>query len=215
MRKRALIEVSALFLLGAVVLFFFLKNSYNAAYTVFSVIIPFTGIIISKKNNEYYFLTIKNIKGVLKDFILIGMPLLIFFVVLYFTVYHFYKSDKANDEDIGKFIYASIFPFFIAPICEEFCFRGYYQNRIKDIISKEIVIYKIKMPITIIITSMLFIMPHLIKDFNIFSILVFFPSMLFGYAAERQKTILSPILLHCAANMEIGFLMWKLPLNIV
>ncbi len=50
-------------------------------------------------------------------------------------------------------------------------------------------------------TSLLFSLAHLINFPTINSILVFFPSLLFGYAYQRTGSIVAPFLLHLCANL--------------
>ncbi len=50
-------------------------------------------------------------------------------------------------------------------------------------------------------TSLLFSLAHLIHFPTINSLLIFFPSLIFGYAYLRSGSILAPILLHFTANV--------------
>jgi len=50
-------------------------------------------------------------------------------------------------------------------------------------------------------TSLLFAIAHLINFPTINSVLVFFPSLLFGYSYIKSKSILAPFLLHLCANL--------------
>lgn len=60
-------------------------------------------------------------------------------------------------------------------------------------------------------TSLLFSLAHLIYFPTLNSLLVFFPSLLFGYAYTRSGSILAPALLHFTANLFYSSLVKEFP----
>jgi membrane protease YdiL (CAAX protease family) len=60
-------------------------------------------------------------------------------------------------------------------------------------------------------TSLLFSLAHLIHFPTLNSLLVFFPSLLFGFVYTRSGSILAPILLHFSANLLYFSLIEKFP----
>ncbi len=60
-------------------------------------------------------------------------------------------------------------------------------------------------------TSVLFSLAHMVHFPTVNSILVFFPSLIFGFAYQRSGSILAPILLHFSANLFYFSLIEKFP----
>ncbi|WP_457601664.1 CPBP family glutamic-type intramembrane protease [Hydrogenivirga sp.] len=60
-------------------------------------------------------------------------------------------------------------------------------------------------------TSLLFSLAHLVHFPTLNSLLVFFPSLLFGYAMQRSGSILAPIGLHFTANLFYSSLVKEFP----
>lgn len=86
------------------------------------------------------------------------------------------------------------------PLVEEVVFRGFIQEGIE----KKTVIYPAIWGISAanVITSILFVMMHLIHHPILWALLTFFPSMVFGYFKERYQSILPSILLHMFYNLS-------------
>jgi len=57
-----------------------------------------------------------------------------------------------------------------------------------------------------LMTSLVFVLAHLIYSHWIWALLVFFPSIIFGYLKERHQSLLSPILMHCFYNFGFFWL---------
>ncbi|WP_081825250.1 CPBP family intramembrane glutamic endopeptidase [Persephonella sp. IF05-L8] len=75
---------------------------------------------------------------------------------------------------------------------EEVFFRAFLQNKIAE---------KINIHLSIIITSLLFAIPHIILRPDIFSALTFFPSILFGYLYYYTKSVWSSFIFHYFSNL--------------
>jgi len=79
-------------------------------------------------------------------------------------------------------------------VAEEVFFRGYLMQSLGNIR-----------------TSLLFSLAHLINFPTLNSLLVFFPSLLFGFAYRRSGSILAPVLLHFSANVIYSSLVKEFP----
>lgn len=90
----------------------------------------------------------------------------------------------------------------IFPVLEEIVFRGLIQEQLAKYASS-----RRFGPISIanLFTSLLFVAAHLIYQPVIWALLVFFPSLLFGYTKERYASLWPPISLHVFYNL--GFFM--------
>lgn len=75
---------------------------------------------------------------------------------------------------------------------EEFFFRGFIQTKLSQVQSKTV---------AIVSTSLLFAMTHLITLHQIQSLLVFFPSLLFGWLRFKTNSLMASILFHASCNI--------------
>ncbi len=75
---------------------------------------------------------------------------------------------------------------------EEVFFRAFLQNKLAE---------KLNIHLSIILTSILFAIPHIILRPDIFSALTFFPSILFGYLYYYTKSVWSSTLFHYFSNL--------------
>lgn len=91
-----------------------------------------------------------------------------------------------------------IMPVLLYPIIEEWVFRGSLQPAIASKFPSQIAC----LPISVanLVTSLLFAGLHFLSHPPIWAVLVFFPSLIFGWAIERYKTLAAPILLHIFYN---------------
>ena len=93
------------------------------------------------------------------------------------------------------------------PIIEELSFRGmiqeYLSHKVGD--SKRIA----GISLANILTSILFVLMHFIYHTPIWALLVFFPSLLFGYFKEHFSSVIPSILLHSFYNLVFFSLIGK------
>ncbi len=80
---------------------------------------------------------------------------------------------------------------------EECFFRGYLQGRIAKLASPYA---------AVIITSVLFALGHVVTSLHIGSLLIFFPSLLFGWLRLKTGAVLASILFHASCNVFIVLL---------
>jgi membrane protease YdiL (CAAX protease family) len=85
------------------------------------------------------------------------------------------------------------------PIIEELSFRGMIQ----EYLSHKVGEYKGIAGISLanILTSMLFVLMHFMYHAPVWALLVFFPSLVFGYFKEHFSSVIPSILLHSFYNL--------------
>ena len=93
----------------------------------------------------------------------------------------------------------------VFPVLEEVVFRGLVLDMVARQFSKRFG------PLTLanVLTSLLFVAAHLFHNPPVWALLVFFPSLIFGYLKERHRTLLSPILMHGFYNLGFYLLFWQ------
>lgn len=84
------------------------------------------------------------------------------------------------------------------PVIEELLFRGALQGLLlrSDLGARAVA----GTSLANIITSLAFVIFHLVHQPVFWAIAVFFPSLLFGYFRDRSGSILPPLILHIAYN---------------
>jgi hypothetical protein len=89
---------------------------------------------------------------------------------------------------------------------EEAFFRGYVQTRLDEVFPKTIRILGFPVGLSIIITSVLFAIGHVLTIPSPERLAVFFPSLLFGSLRARTGGIGASVILHALCNLLSGAL---------
>ncbi|WP_219428844.1 CPBP family intramembrane glutamic endopeptidase [Persephonella hydrogeniphila] len=82
--------------------------------------------------------------------------------------------------------------FFPQAFSEEIFFRGYIQNELSK---------KSGIHLSIFITSFLFTIPHFILNPSVLSVMVFFPSVVFGYLYYYSNSVWASSIFHFFSNL--------------
>jgi membrane protease YdiL (CAAX protease family) len=89
----------------------------------------------------------------------------------------------------------------VVAIPEEFFYRGYLLGRLDDIFTMRKKIFGTNAGFGLIISSVFFAIGHFAVYADPARLLVFFPSLLFGWLRYRQKNISAPVLYHAGSNI--------------
>ncbi len=85
------------------------------------------------------------------------------------------------------------------PVLEELSFRGFLQTWLLE--RPVMAVHRLRgLTGANLLVSILFAAAHLISHPPLWSALVFFPSLVFGYFRERHDSVITPILLHSWYN---------------
>ena len=90
----------------------------------------------------------------------------------------------------------------VFPVLEEIVFRGLIQEWLAKHLSQRIGI----LSLANVVTSLAFAGLHLVHQSLMWSGLIFFPSLIFGFSKERYQTLCAPILLHSWYNLGFVWL---------
>jgi len=91
----------------------------------------------------------------------------------------------------------------IYPVLEEIVFRGLLQELVRVYVSRAVF-----GPLSManLLTSLLFAAAHLINNPAPAALLVFFPSLVFGYFRDRTGALTASVFLHCFYNAGFAWL---------
>ena len=117
------------------------------------------------------------------------------FVFLYISMFQDQKIDLQNILSDTKSLF---FLIVFYPVIEELAFRGVIQEYIA-IKTKQYPAY-LYITVANILTSVLFVLMHFVHHTPLWALLVFIPSLVFGYFKEQYKSILPSIFLHMFYN---------------
>ena len=85
----------------------------------------------------------------------------------------------------------------VYPVLEEIVFRGL----LLEFLTKRLRFRYGLLTSANVLTSVVFVLVHLICNNWIWALLIFFPSLVFGYMKERHQSMISPIILHSFYNL--------------
>ena len=77
------------------------------------------------------------------------------------------------------------------PIFEEFLFRGVLFRGLLN---------KLGGVLTVLTTSVLFVLPHIQYDFNVLALILFPNALILGFSRLKTRSLTIPIILHCVNN---------------
>ncbi len=126
----------------------------------------------------------------LRDILIATIPVAIVFIILLLTGY-----ARVGNIDLRSILIFLIF----APLVEEYLFRGLFQSMLLTRFSSSIYIVSYAN----IITSIIFSLSHLFYNTLLHSVLVFFPSMVFGILYDRSRSIIPSVITHFVYNINI------------
>lgn len=117
------------------------------------------------------------------------------FVFLYISMFQDQRIDPQNILFDTKSLF---FLIVFYPVIEELAFRGMIQEYIASKTKQYPAYFYIS--VANILTSVLFVLMHFVHHAPMWALLVFIPSLVFGYFKEQYKSILPSIFLHMFYN---------------
>ena len=118
---------------------------------------------------------------------------------LFVLLYNYIFQQQAFDIELVHFDTKSLFFLILFyPVVEELAFRGVIQ----EFIASKTKRYPSFFNVTVanVVTSMLFVMMHFVHHTPLWAMLVFVPSLIFGYFKEQYGHIGASIFLHMFYN---------------
>lgn len=125
-------------------------------------------------------------------------------VLLITLIYFAFVIFTGLAEYCNAGFYNGVLFLFAYPLLEEYFFRGFVQKKLKEVMTGKIFI----ITYANILTSLLFMLIHLIFSLSISSMLVFIPSIMLGCLYDSYGRIYIPIVFHSLFNLNV-FLCYK------
>jgi len=129
-------------------------------------------------------------------------------VVFYFVFIFFSVANilPVRSIELSYFFVISLIAF---PIMEEVVFRGLIQESLQQLLTnyqlRKIVVYRLSS--ANLVCSVLFAASHLVSQPWTWALLMFFPSIIFGYFKDKYQSLKPAIILHIFYNMGFYFLL--------
>ncbi len=89
----------------------------------------------------------------------------------------------------------------VVALPEEYFFRGYVQSRLEVIWPSQRHLFGQLTGLSLVATSILFALGHVLVDFNALRLAVFFPALVFGWMRQATGSILASVLFHACSNL--------------
>ncbi|MCS6913113.1 MAG: CPBP family intramembrane glutamic endopeptidase [Myxococcales bacterium] len=86
---------------------------------------------------------------------------------------------------------------FVVALPEEFFFRGYLQGRLEEVLPP---------PAALLLSALLFALGHVLVSFDLATLAVFFPGLIFGLLRHMTGSVLAGTLLHASSNLLMDIL---------
>lgn len=122
-------------------------------------------------------------------------PIIVFTAVLAYFIccIYLYGISSISLYNIILFLFAS-------PLLEEFIFRELVQNKINKFLKSGFFLH---ISYGSFISSLIFTFIHLLlNDFAVIYLMVFLPSLFFGFLYDKYKSLLLPVLFHSFFNIN-------------
>ncbi|MBN2804093.1 MAG: CPBP family intramembrane metalloprotease [Deltaproteobacteria bacterium] len=183
-----------------------LESIVTAMAGIILIFIPV--FILDRKGKPYkkYGLTfsspLKDLPVVFTISLVTWTPIVIFifiFPALWGLKNAFFSLD--NFKASHNLLQSSAVHLFIVAIPEEFFYRGYLLGRFDEIFTSRKKILGVETGPGLYISSLLFAIGHFIIIPEPSRLLVFFPSLVFGWLKYRQKDINSSVMYHGGSNI--------------
>ncbi len=100
-----------------------------------------------------------------------------------------------------RFAEMSLVQLIVVALPEEYFFRGYIQSQLNKVWPPAPDIYRHPIGRSLLATSVLFALGHLLVDGNPLRLAVFFPSLAFGWMRQATGSVLASILFHACCNL--------------
>jgi len=117
------------------------------------------------------------------------------FVFLYISIFQHQSADVQNILSDTKSLF---FLILFYPVVEELAFRGVIQEYIATKTKQYPSLFYLT--VANVLTSVLFVLMHFVHHPPLWAMLVFIPSLIFGYFKEQYKNIVPSIFLHMIYN---------------
>ena len=114
------------------------------------------------------------------------------------------KNPLHLDRSLWWFINLVLVQLLLVALPEELFYRGYFQSKLDGLIGRDVKVLGVYCnPTSIILTSALFAIGHIITVPSPQRLAVFFPSLLFGWMRRATGSILAPLIFHAACNLIV------------
>lgn len=171
---------------------------FTAALLLYVPIIIF---FKKRKRMEYWDSSIKKFALSLRLAILVSLVIFPIALVVNHTYQNIFFGNTYHSHSFSKLGEYFLFEILVVALPEEFFFRGYLQGRLNQIFGKPWKLLSASVGPGLLFTSLIFAISHSLIQVQWWHLLIFFPSLVFGWLKEKQGTLTAPILFHTLCNL--------------
>lgn len=164
----------------------------------------FGGFFASGKKPAEFGLTLRGAGRGLIEFLVAGSAVTVAYIVSAWAAYRldiFIPETPDPVLDVGVAAKVLLIQLLYAALPEELFFRGYLQTTLHGAFGGRMILRRVGLSWACVAAAVLFAAGHFAVRPNAYSLLTFFPGLLYGVLRRRTENLLAPVLLHALCNM--------------
>jgi hypothetical protein len=111
---------------------------------------------------------------------------------------HWQQLHWRLPPDFSQMVLAQLL---VVALPEEYFFRGYIQTRLEMVWPSRRYVLGQPVGYSLVGVSFFFALGHVLVDFNVLRMAVFFPALAFGWMRQATGSILAGVLFHASCNL--------------
>jgi membrane protease YdiL (CAAX protease family) len=125
---------------------------------------------------------------------------------VFFQLFFLHGGVPGRPGSLDRILSLVLIEVFLVALPEEVFFRGYLQTHLEDFFQKRFRLLGVIFGFGMILAAAFFALSHFFLTKRLFSLTVFFPSLVFGWLKERTGGVMAPVIFHALANIVYFFL---------
>ncbi len=167
------------------------------------VLVPWSILTINKEPFMEFGLHTEGFSRSLGTGLLASLLILTPYFFLYSIWFGGVSTDPGNGSQIMNWARMSLYQIFYIALPEEFFFRGYLQTRLNQLLGRPYTLWGGRFGWGLLVTSLIFMLFHLVFAFNLWNLGVLFPALIFGWLREKTGSITASTVFHALSNIAL------------
>jgi membrane protease YdiL (CAAX protease family) len=210
-RRKLVVECASvtlfLFFLILILRFIPLSDGFNrlgnSLITLGWILIPWTLLTINREPFEPFGYHLHDLPRSIGTALLVSVLIL----VPYFLLFQHWIGKPpplfTGLHGILRWLKMCLYQFCTIAFPEEFYFRGYLQTRLNQIWGRPYSLLGASFGWGLIVTSLVFMLFHLVLAINLWNVGIFFSALVFGWLREKTNSVAAPTIFHALSNIAL------------